>query len=151
MTPNIRRPSRVRDWVPTTTMSARAARAARRISDVMRPAASVQEDDLARLAVLNVNSDLHPCGLGGGAKLQKIADALRRSSGERLAVWHGADDVHFCVVGACQGEGLHEGGPARLVNVHRADPRESCHELEPPLFDRRQSAGALTKSKEQSA
>jgi hypothetical protein len=32
--------------------------------------ASMQEDDRARVAVLHLNSDLHPCGLGRGAKLQ---------------------------------------------------------------------------------
>src|SRR5687767_5590785 len=37
-------------------------------------------NDLARLAVLNVNSDLHPCGFRSAAKLQEIGDALRGSS-----------------------------------------------------------------------
>jgi hypothetical protein len=98
--------------------------------------ASVQQNDLSCLAMLNINSDLHPSGLCSGPKFQEISDSFRRPSVEGLVDGDGVDDDQFCVVAACQGEGLRERRPSRLVNVDCAQhTREPLHEFDLRCFD----------------
>jgi hypothetical protein len=92
--------------------------------------ASMQQNDLPRLSVLDIDSDLHTGGLRSGAKLQEVSHSFRGPSVKGLVAWNAVDDDHFRGVGARQGEGLRKGGESWLVNIHCTQhAREPFHDF----------------------
>ena len=97
--------------------------------------ASVQQNDPSCFSVLDINSDAHSSSLRRSAQVQQIGDSFRGSTIKGLAPWNGVDNDQFCVVDACQSEGLLKRGPIRAP---QCPPRRArarfVPRLRPPLL-----------------
>jgi len=90
--------------------------------------ASVQQNDPSCFSLLDINSDVHSSSLRRSAQVQQIGDSFRGSTIKGLAPWNGVDNDQFCVVDACQSEGLLKRSQPGLPSVHRAEhARDSFH------------------------
>ena len=97
----------------------------------------MKQDDLTRISMLDVDSDLETGGLGGSTKLQQVRQPVTSACVEGLRRWNRINDDQLGIVGAGQRECLRERGAARLADIDSTGTRENRFMIESPSLDGR--------------